>query len=90
LKTYFFNHDLIYYKYGAMTTRTQYLLFISIWVAAIAVGVILIEAFGLSFGDDVRSIRATSFIIGTLALLPAAAGFALIRGCGSVITSGVF
>ena len=64
-----------------MTTRTQYLLFISIWVGTIAIGVILIEA----FGEDARSIRATSFIVGTRALLPAAAGFALIRGCGSVI-----
>ena len=68
-----------------MTTRTQYLLFISIWVGTIAIGVILIEAFGLSFGEDARSIRATSFIVGTIALLPAAAGFALIRGCGSLI-----
>ena len=68
-----------------MTTRTQYLLFITIWVGAFSMGVILVEAFGLSFGDDDRSIRATSFIIGTVALLPAAAGFALIRGCRSVI-----
>jgi len=68
-----------------MTTRTQYLLFITIWVGAFLVGVIIVEAFGLSFGDDARSIRATSFVVGTLALLPAAAGFALIRGCGSVI-----
>ena len=68
-----------------MTTRTQYLLFITIWVGAFLIGVIIVEAFGLSFGDDARSIRATSFIVGTVALLPAAAGFALIRSCGSVI-----
>lgn len=68
-----------------MTTRTQYLLFISIWVGAFAIGVIIVEAAGLSFGDDARSMRATAFVIGTVALLPAAAGFALIRGCGSVI-----
>jgi len=68
-----------------MTTRTQYLLFISIWVGAIVVGVIIVEGLGFSFGDDSRSIRATSFIVGTVALLPAAAGFALVRGCGSVI-----
>ncbi|HKB66840.1 MAG TPA: hypothetical protein VKC61_13370 [Pyrinomonadaceae bacterium] len=68
-----------------MTTRTQYLLFISIWVGAIVIGVIIVEGFGFSFGDDARSIRATSFIVGTVALLPAAAGFALVRGCGSVI-----
>jgi hypothetical protein len=67
-----------------MTNRTQYLLFITIWVGAIVIGVILVEAFGFSFGDDANSIRATSFIVGTVALLPAAAGFALIRGCGSV------
>ena len=68
-----------------MTTRTQYLLFITIWVGAFLVGVIVVESFGLSFGDDARSIRATSFIVGTVALLPAAAGFALIRGCRSAI-----
>ena len=68
-----------------MTTRTQYLLFITIWVGAFLVGVIVVESFGLSFGDDAHSIRATSFVIGTVALLPAAAGFALIRSCGSVI-----
>ena len=68
-----------------MTTRTQYLTFISIWVGAIAIGVILVEALGLSFGDDSRSIRATFLVVSTVALLPAAAGFALIRGCGSVI-----
>src|SRR6185295_6125047 len=68
-----------------MTTRTQYLLFITIWVGAFLVGVIVVESFGLSFGDDARGIRATSFVIGTVALLPAAAGFALIHGCGSVI-----
>ena len=68
-----------------MTTRTQYLLFLTIWVGAFLTGVIIVEAFGLSFGDDARSIRVTSFLIGTVALLPAAAGFALIRGCGSVI-----
>lgn len=68
-----------------MTTRTQYLLFITIWVGAFFMGVIIVEAFGFSFGDDARSIRATSFIVGTVALLPAAAGFALIRGCRSVI-----
>jgi len=68
-----------------MTTRTQYLLFITIWVGAFLVGVIAVESFGLSFGDDARGIRATSFVIGTVALLPAAAGFALIRSCGSVI-----
>jgi hypothetical protein len=68
-----------------MTTRTQYLLFISIWVGAIVIGVIVVEGSGFSFGDDARSIRATSFIVGTVALLPAAAGFALVRGCGSLI-----
>ena len=68
-----------------MTTRTQYLLFITIWVGAFLIGVIFVESFGLSFGDDAHSIRATSFVIGTVALLPAAAGFALIRSCGSVI-----
>jgi hypothetical protein len=68
-----------------VTTRTQYLLFISIWVAAIAIGVFIVEAAGLSLGDDARSMRATVFVIGTVAFLPAAAGFALIRGCGSVI-----
>jgi len=68
-----------------MTTRTQYLIFISIWVGAIAICVIIVEALGLSFGDDSRGIRGTFFIVGTVALLPAAAGFALIRSCGSVI-----
>ena len=68
-----------------MTTRTQYLLFITIWVGSFLIGVIIVEALGLSFGDDASSIRATSLIIGTAALLPAATGFALIRGCGSVI-----
>lgn len=68
-----------------MTTRTQYLLFISIWVGAIVIGVIIVEGSGFSFGDDAVNIRATSFIVGTVALLPAAAGFALVRGCGSVI-----
>jgi len=68
-----------------MTTRTQYLLFISIWVGAFFTGVIIVEAFGLSFGDDARSVRGTFFIVGAVALLPAAAGFAFIRGCGSVI-----
>jgi uncharacterized membrane protein YhaH (DUF805 family) len=60
-----------------MTTRTQYLLFITIWVGAFLIGVIIVEAFGLSFGDDAGSIRTSSFVIGTLALLPAAAGFAV-------------
>jgi hypothetical protein len=50
-----------------MTTRAQYLIFITIWVGAFLVGVIIVAAFGLSFGDDARSIRATSFIIGTVA-----------------------
>jgi hypothetical protein len=68
-----------------MTTRTQYLLFISIWVGAIVIGVIIVEGSGFSFGDDAGNMRATSFIVGTVALLPAAAGFALVRGCGSVI-----
>jgi len=68
-----------------VTTRTQYLLFISIWVGAIVIGVIIVEGSGFSFGDDAVNIRATSFIVGTVALLPAAAGFALVRGCGSVI-----
>lgn len=68
-----------------MTNRTQYLLFITIWVGAFAIGVIIVEAFGFSFGDDANSIRATSFVVGTVALLPAAAGFALVRGCRSMI-----
>ena len=45
----------------------------------------IVEGSGFSFGDDAGNIRATSFIVGTVALLPAAAGFALVRGCGSVI-----
>lgn len=68
-----------------MTTRTQYLLFLTIWVGAILIGVIIVEAYGLSFGNDARSIRATSYLLGMLALLPAAAGYILVRRCGSVI-----
>lgn len=68
-----------------MTTRGQRLLFLTIWVGALCIGTFIVESFDLSFGSDARGIRTTALVLGIVALLPAAAGYALIRGCGSVL-----
>lgn len=68
-----------------MTTRTQQLVFLTIWAAACIAGVIIASALGLSFGDNSHSIRGTLFIISIVALLPAVGGYALVRRCGSMI-----
>lgn len=59
-----------------MTTRTQYLLFLSIWIAAIAVC-----AFA---GVNVKT-KGDLTQLALLAFLPAAGGFLVIRKCQSII-----
>ena len=62
-----------------MTVRTQYLLFLTLWVGAICIGVFILKDLGLPFGDEDR------LLILAVAPLAAGVGYALIRGCGSVI-----
>lgn len=69
-----------------MRTRTQQLVFLTIWAAACVAGVIIALALGLG-GDGSRGVRATFFIISIVALMPAAAGYALVRRCSSMIDS---
>lgn len=73
------------YAPKVMTTRTQYLIFLIIWVASCLAGVVIVGALGLSFGDNSASMRATFFMISVAALLPAAGGYALIKRCGSLV-----
>lgn len=68
-----------------MTTRTQYLIFLAIWVLACFAGVVICEAFGFSFDTDALIIRITLILISIVALVPAAGGYALIQRCGSVV-----
>ncbi len=68
-----------------MTTRTQYLIFISIWVAACIIGILIAIDLGISFGDNSRSMRGTFIAISVIALLPAVVGYALIQRLGSIV-----
>lgn len=57
-----------------MQSRTQYLIFLTIWGAALIAAFIILMAYGFSVGGD---IRVPLLLSGLLALAPAAAGYIL-------------
>lgn len=66
-----------------MTSRTQYLLFLVLWIAAIFILFLVAVTAGVPIST--RDIRGSLFAAGVLALLPAAGGYLLIRRAGSTI-----
>lgn len=66
-----------------MTTRSQYLLFLVIWLTASVILVFGAIAAGLPI--DARNLRGYLFGIGFVALLPAAGGFLLVRKGSALI-----
>src|SRR5712692_796948 len=66
-----------------MTSRTQYLLFLVIWVAAIFILLFVAAAAGIPIST--RDFRGSLFAAGVLALFPAAGGYLLVRRAGSTI-----
>ncbi len=66
---------------GTMTSRTQYLLFLFIWLTAICVVFFVALAVGVPI--KARGLRGDLFIAGVIALAPAAGGYLVVRKTGS-------
>jgi len=62
-----------------MTSRTQYLIFLSIWAA-----IILLTAAIAGVGTVILK-RGTLYVVALIALIPAAIGYALVRTVASLI-----
>ena len=65
-----------------MTSRAQYLTFATIWAVAVFTAVIVAVGYELDIG---KNFEGWLVVFGFLALVPAAAGFALVRKGGSFI-----
>src|SRR6266567_6145124 len=68
---------------GTMTSRTQYLLFLFIWLTAICVVFFVALAVGMPI--EARGLRGDLFIAGVIALAPAAGGYLIVPKTGSVL-----
>ncbi len=68
---------------GTMTSRTQYLLFLFIWLTAICVVFFVALAVGVPI--KARGLRGDLFIAGVIALAPAAGGYLVVRKTGSAL-----
>jgi hypothetical protein len=68
-----------------MTSRSQYLIFLVIWL--IAIFIIFFVALAVGIPINTRDIRGSLFAASVLALLPAAGGYLLIRKAGSMADS---
>ncbi len=66
-----------------MTSRSQYLLFLFIWLTAIFV--IFFVALAVGVPMDARGLRGDVLIAGVIALAPAAGGYLVVRKTGSVL-----
>jgi hypothetical protein len=64
-----------------MTSRTQYLLFLMLWVGSIFILLLVAIAY---LPIDTRDIRGSLLAAGVVALLPAAGGYILIRKVSSM------
>lgn len=65
-----------------MQTRTQYMIFLTIWAGSLVVAFIISMVYGFDVGRD---IRGSLYLSGLLALVPAAVGYVLVRRLGSLI-----
>jgi hypothetical protein len=59
-----------------MTSRTQYMTFLTSWVGATLAGLILADAFGF---DVVSNIRGSIYLFGLIGILPASGAYIAVR-----------
>jgi hypothetical protein len=65
-----------------MQTRTQYLIFLSIWAGVLLIGLLVATTYGFV---DLDNARGSLILFSILALIPAAGGYVLILKCRSLI-----
>src|SRR5207245_2704598 len=68
---------------GTMTSRSQYLLFLVIWLTAIILILFVAAAAGVPI--DTSELRGDFLVAGVIALAPAAGGFLLIRKARALV-----
>ncbi|MEP6819800.1 MAG: hypothetical protein ABJA18_09720 [bacterium] len=66
-----------------MQTRTQYMLFLTIWAGAMVAALIVAMAYGFDVGG--KNFRGFLVLCGLIGLVPAAACYFLVLRCGSLI-----